>query len=166
MDLDERSTRCHSSSTLDRLVHRALLRRIGFYSLACLLYFMMTLVITEFFSSTDESIAATTRRCLEEAIFWAPGIVLLIPIFVYDLLQLTHQFVSPFLQLRRQLQRLAEGAPVDELSLLDTDDWRGVSDSFNQIRRELVSLRQQSASHTRSTGPVELLREAICGKHS
>jgi hypothetical protein len=166
MDMGDRSFRCDSASTLDRRVHRELLRRIGFYSLACLLYFMMTLVITEFLSSADESIATTTRRCLEEAIFWAPGIVLLIPIIVYDLLQFSHQFVSPLLQLRRQLQRLAAGAPVDELMFLDTDDWCGVSESFNQIRHELLSLRQQSASQTCTLSPAEILREAISGKLS
>lgn len=136
---------------IDQSVQGSLLRRIGFYSLACGLYFLMTLVITETLSNPRESIAETTRRCLEEAIFWAPGLMLLAPIILYDLIRVTNRLAGPIFRLRRELGRLAEGRPSQPLVLREDDYWSEVAESFNQLRREVLRLRRSPLERPPST---------------
>ena len=133
----------------------SLLRRIGFYSLACGLYFLMTLVITESLTNPRESIAETTRRCLDEAVFWAPGMVLLAPIIVYDLLRVTNRLAGPVFRLRRELGRLADGLPSEPVVLREDDYWSDVAESFNQLRREVLRLRCTPPASARSREPNE-----------
>jgi hypothetical protein len=136
---------------IDQTVQGSLLRRIGFYSLACGLYFLMTLVITESLSNPRESIAETTRRCLDEAIFWAPGMMLLAPIILYDLLRVTNRLAGPIFRLRRELGRLADGLPSEPLGLREDDYWSEVAESFNQLRAEVLRLRCSPTAPTRNT---------------
>jgi len=130
----------------EQSVQGSLLRRIALYSLACSLYFMMTLVITESLSNPNEAIAETTRRCLEEALFWAPGVMLLTPIIIYDLLKVTNRLAGPVFRLRHEMQQLASGSNLEPMKSRDEDDWLELAESFNQIRDELLRLRELQAS--------------------
>ena len=150
---------------MDQSVQGSLLRRIGFYSLACGLYFLMTLVITESLSNPRESIAETTRRCLDEAVFWAPGMVLLAPIIVYDPIRVTNRLAGPIFRLRRELGRLADGLPSEPLVLREDDDWAEVAESFNQLRREVLQLRCTRPASPRSMDQDES-KQPLASSHS
>ena len=146
MDSREQSVPLRRQTLMDRSVQGSLLRRIAFYSLACSLYFMMTLVITESLSNPKEALAETTRRCLEEALFWAPGVMLLTPIIIYDLLRVANRWAGPVFRLRREMQQLAGGNALEPVAFRDGDDWQDVTESFNQIRDELRQLRKLQAA--------------------
>ena len=145
MDSREPSVPLGRHPWIDRSVQGSLLRRIAFYSLACSLYFMMTLVITESLSNPQEAIAETTRRCLEEALFWAPGVMLLTPIILYDLLRVTNRLAGPVFRLRREMEELASGSTQGPMEFREGDYWLDVAESFNQIRDELLRLRKLQA---------------------
>lgn len=159
MDSRSQSAFLRQHLLVDSSVQGPLLRRIAFYSLACGLYFMMALVITESLSNPHEAVSETTRRCLDEAAFWAPGFMLLTPIIIYDLLGISNRFAGPIFRLRHQMRDLAKGKPTAPLTFREGDYWQEVADSFNQIRRELLELRELQSqllgdARIRESGPV------------
>ena len=145
METDWQPATRRKSFLIDPAVQGSLLRRLAFYCLACSLYCLLTLIIAETLSNPGEPITETTRRCLEEAAFWAPGMALLVPIIAYDLMRVTDRFVGPIFRLRRQLRRLAEGCEVQPLEFREGDYWQDLVLSFNSLQSELARLREVRA---------------------
>lgn len=57
--------------------------------------------------------------------------LLLIPVFVNDVINLSHRFVGPVLRVRGDLRRLAEGQSVPPIKLRKNDFWHGLAADFN-----------------------------------
>ena len=127
---------------IDSNVQGSILFRTGLYSAACAVYFIVILVFTESMSSPDRDFADSIWHCLDEAIYWAPGLVLLTPLVAYDMLKLTNRFAGPIFRLRREMQRLASGQSDRPLNFRDGDYWTEMADQFNTIRGELIELRE------------------------
>jgi hypothetical protein len=130
---------------IDHGVQGSLLRRIALYCVACTIYFAVILVFTETMSDPYEPVSDAISRCLDEALYWAPGLMLLMPVVAYDLLRVTNRFAGPVFRLRREMQRLVDGESVHPLSFRSDDYWIEMADIFNQIRDELLELRQAQA---------------------
>jgi hypothetical protein len=139
---------------IDENVQGSLLRRTALYSGACAVYFIVILVFTESMSNPDEPISAGLYRCLDEAIYWAPGLVLLAPVIAYDMLRLSNRFVGPFFRLRREMTRLIDRESIEPLSFRDGDYWIEVADIFNEIRDELIKLREENERLTRENARI------------
>ena len=134
---------------IDNHVQGSLLRRVAFYSFGCAIYFVVILVLTESMSDPDEKLAESIFRCMDEAIYWAPGLMLLTPVVAYDMLKVTNRFAGPMFRLKREMQRLIDGESVHPLNFRDGDFWTEMADSFNEIRAELHELREEKASWAR-----------------
>ena len=132
---------------IDHSVQLTVLRRAAFYTLACSLYFIMTLVITESLSNPQEAISETTRRCLDEAFFWAPGIVLLAPFMIYDLLRVTHRLAVPIKLLHQEMKDLVDDDPSKPVGVADGHANQDITECFQIIRAELLELREFRANH-------------------
>lgn len=128
---------------VDHHVQGALLKRTGLYSVSCAVYFAVILVFTESMSRPDELFSEAIFRCLDEAIYWAPGLILLTPLVAYDMLKLTNRFAGPVFRLRREMKRLINGESIQPLSFRDGDHWPEMAELFNQLRQELIELRQK-----------------------
>ncbi len=137
---------------IDEHVQGSLLRRTALYSGACAVYFIVILVFTESMSNPDEPLSAGIWRCLDEAIYWAPGLMLLSPVIAYDMLKVTNRFAGPFFRLRREMTRLIAGESIEPLSFRDGDYWVEVADIFNELRDELMELREENARLVRQNG--------------
>lgn len=127
---------------IDRDVQGMLLRRTALYGIACALYFTVILLLTESMSDPDESIVSALLRCLDEAIYWVPGLAILAPVVAYDILVFSNRFTGPAFRLQREMQRLVKGESERPLSFRDDDYWVEMADTFNEIRDELMELRQ------------------------
>jgi hypothetical protein len=57
--------------------------------------------------------------------------IVLIPLFVYDTIRLTHRMVGPMVRVRRELQNLADGHRAKRLQFRPDDYWTEVADEFN-----------------------------------
>ena len=130
---------------IDKSVQGTLLRRTALYSCACAVYFIVILIFTESMSDPDQPFSEAVFRCFDEAIFWAPGLMLLTPVVAYDLLRVTNRFAGPVFRLRREMQRLVDHESIDPLNFRDGDYWLEMADIFNQIRDELLELREAQA---------------------
>ena len=140
------SAAVRSQLLIDKAVQTPILQRIIFYTLACAIYFIIIIFSVESSFHEDEPFFDTAMRCVDVALFWAPGLMLLFPVVIYDLLTLTNRFAGPMFRLRREMQRLARGESEYPLGFRDNDYWIDVADDFNLIRDELMDLRMQVAS--------------------
>lgn len=127
---------------IDSNVQGSILCRTALYSAACAIYFIVILVFAESMSSPDRSFGDSLMHCFEEAIYWAPGLLLLMPLVAYDMLKLTNRFAGPIFRMRREMQRLAVGESERRLSFREGDYWIEMADEFNTLRDELMQLRE------------------------
>ena len=145
---------------IDDHVQGSLLRRTALYGCACAVYFIVILVFTESMSDPGEPLIEAVLRCLDEAIYWAPGLMLLTPVVAYDLLKITNRFAGPIYRLRHEMQRLLDGESDAPLGFRDGDYWGEMADIFNEIRDELLELRQEKAEWVRSgSGADEIVSQ-------
>lgn len=143
MQINKDSALLRQQLLIDEHVQGSLLRRTAFYSGACAIYFIVILVFTEAMADPDEPFTEGLFRCLDEAIYWAPGLMLLAPVIAYDMLKLTNRFAGPLFRLRREMTRLIDHESTEPLSFRDGDYWIEVADLFNEIRDELMTLRDE-----------------------
>ncbi|MFK8112504.1 MAG: hypothetical protein AB8B91_09885 [Rubripirellula sp.] len=127
---------------IDKDVQGAVLQRTVLYSVCCVVYFMVIMFFTSSADNPDAKLYETILLCLDEAVYWAPGLIILTPVIAYDLLTLTNRFAGPVFRLRREMERLAKGEPAYALSFRDGDYWMELADLFNQVRDELLELRE------------------------
>lgn len=130
---------------VDRDVQGAVLRRTVLYSTCCVVYFMVIMFFSTSAESTTGRWQETLLLCLDEVVYWAPGLMLLAPVIAYDLLTLTNRFAGPVFRLRREMQRLANGEEAYPLGFRDGDYWVEMADLFNQVREEMLELREYKA---------------------
>jgi hypothetical protein len=57
--------------------------------------------------------------------------LLLLPYAIWDAVKTSHRFVGPIYRLRRTLNQLASGEPVETLKFRDKDQWRHLAEEFN-----------------------------------
>lgn len=144
MQFNKDSVLLRQQLLIDEHVQGSLLRRTALYSCACAVYLIVILVFTESMSHPEEPLLASLIRCLDEAIYWAPGLMLLAPVIAYDMLRVTNRFAGPFFRLKREMRRLIDGESKVPLSFRDGDYWFDAADIFNQIRDEMLSLREEN----------------------
>ena len=130
---------------VDHPVQTEILKRLAFYGAAAFTYFLVILVISQAMANEGVTMGQCLLHCLDEMVFWAPGLMIMGPIAVYDLLRLTNRFAGPMFSLRREMGRLIEGQSERPLNFRDHDHWNEMSDLYNQIRQEMLLLRDENA---------------------
>lgn len=126
---------------IDSGVQGALVRRTGLYAAATGMYLLIIFILSDALSHPREPLSESLFRSLDEAVFWAPGLMLLAPLFAYDLIHISNRFVGPMFRLRRELRKLSNGEIVSPMYSRQGDFWADASESFNRLREELVELR-------------------------
>jgi hypothetical protein len=134
---------------VDHQVQIPILQRMGFYMLACAVYFMVVLFWAESTRHGHESFSRTLTLCFDVMICWAPGAMLLAPIIAYDVLIFTNKFAGPMFRLRREMQSLVDGQSTNPVHLRNEDCWPEMIVLFNEIQAELIELRAATAPKTK-----------------
>ena len=127
---------------IDRAVQQPVLQRTALYSASAALYFVVIMFFGAAEQAPDQVWHETLLQCLDEAVYWAPGIMLLAPVIVYDVLTLTNRFAGPVFRLRREMQRMVKHEECNAINFRDGDYWMEMADLFNQIREEMLELRE------------------------
>lgn len=60
-------------------------------------------------------------------------ILILMPLFVYDSVRLSHRFAGPIVRVRRVMQAIAKGQAAERLKFRDKDFWSGLAEDFNTL---------------------------------
>jgi len=128
---------------VDQVVQGALLARIVLYGVCGLLYFSLIRLLDVAMTYPAESYWQIADRFFAEAIYWAPGMCVLLPVFAYELMWMSNRFVGPVVRLRGEMRRLIRGNDVGVIEFRVDDYWSELADDFNQLREEVVKLREQ-----------------------
>ncbi|TWU26518.1 hypothetical protein Pla52o_03710 [Novipirellula galeiformis] len=143
----------------DGHVQGAILRRVGLYAFAAILYYCVVFCFTVFGSHPEGTVTDQILLCLDDAISWIPGLLVILPIAAYDLLATTNRFAGPICRLRGELQRLIEGQSPQPLNFRENDHWTDIAELFNQVREELLELRAQSSPDVEPRSPKSAPKE-------
>jgi hypothetical protein len=96
----------------------------------------------------------SVNACLSELwVQFGPAAVaslLLLPLVVYDLLQVTNRFAGPIFRLRRSMRDLAQGMPVAPVRFRDGDFWQDFASDFNLVAEKA----QNSAAESSNSDPT------------
>ena len=128
---------------MDRAVQGGLIARAILYAAAATVYFLTIEFFDRLAPGGEQSIAQWSLAVTDKAVFWVPGLLVLGPLMVHDLLSLSSRFIGPVYAMRRQLRELAEGQDGCPIAFRHGDHWTGMADEFNAVRAELIELRQK-----------------------
>lgn len=136
---------------VDTEVQARLLWRISLYAVAAAVYFTVIVAIEQGLLYPDRRWVDVAVATIDDAIFWIPGLFLLGPIMLYDLLKITNRFAGPMYSLSREMRRLVNGEPTRELNFRDGDHWHEMADTFNDLRAEMHRLRNRNSTTQTAT---------------
>ena len=118
---------------VDKEVQSALARRIAFHWMVfvfvtfVLIGFLQTCVETPTLLPSEIFKTFIANNAMSLLIAFA-----LLPVFVYDLIQVSNRFAGPMMRLRTALSDLAAGKPVKPLNFREGDFWGEVAENFNK----------------------------------
>lgn len=64
----------------------------------------------------------------------------MMPIFVRDMLKISHRFVGPIVRIRNGLKQLADGDRMQEIELRTNDHWKDLAEVVNRIAARIRKL--------------------------
>jgi hypothetical protein len=127
---------------VDPKVQGALILRVVLYWVVCLV--TMTLMLLCWRIVTGPARAFYLH--FDDMWFhFGPALIasfLLLPLVVYDVVQMSNRFCGPLFRLRRSLRALARGEHVDPISFRDGDFWSEFAQEFNTLLARVDSLRK------------------------
>lgn len=129
---------------IDEQVQGAILFRFALYSAATAIYFAAFQLFSSAMVDSDLGLRQHLICFMDEAVYWGPGLILLLPLIAQDLLRLSHRFVSPIRRLEGEMKRLAEGTSATPVELKEEDFWADAVKSFNALREEVNRLRAEN----------------------
>jgi hypothetical protein len=131
---------------VDYKVQGSLVNRVVLYWIMCL--FTLTVMILCWRILTGPTRMFYTH--LDDMWFhFGPALIgsfLLLPLVVYDIVQLSNRFVGPLLRLRRSLRTLAHGEEVAPLKFRDNDFWQEFAAEFNAVAERMHKLNQTATT--------------------
>ena len=68
---------------------------------------------------------------------------MLIPVYVWDIVKLSHRFAGPMLRLRGILNELADGGRATQLKFRPGDFWQDTATDFNRFYKEHIDLKNR-----------------------
>lgn len=121
--------------------------RCSIYGLACVLYFSLMMLCSQWMQSPEAPLGSTLLRFLEDATYWLPGIFLLAPLAIHDLLKTSGRIVGPIVRLKSEMRLLIDHKSERPVEFRDDDAWHDVATLYNQLRGEVLMLRREVSEY-------------------
>ena len=83
-------------------------------------------------------------QCVDETVYWVPGLLVIIPLVTVNLLRFTRRYALSIDRLSKQMQLLSDGKSESPLEFDANDVWGHLATQFNELREEILELRQAS----------------------
>ena len=147
----------------DKVVQGALLWRLAFYGACGLFYFSVIEFLDVALANPAQSRWEIAMGFLERSIYWAPGIVVLMPIFAYDLLRFSNRFTGPVTRIRKEIRDLTTGAQLEPIEFRGNDFLRELADEYNALREEMIKLREQAAAAPETEPNAKMRKGSLFG---
>ncbi len=79
----------------------------------------------------------------------ALSLVLLLPMFVFDAVRLSHRFTGPMFRIRKAMKAAAKGEKVTPIQLRETDYWQDLADDLNSLLESFDAIKPAAADTER-----------------
>lgn len=139
---------CGASSEIPLVVDRsfqfAILRRVGMYGVIGASYVGAITLATDCMTDPLANWKSVLTQCVDETVYWVPGLLILVPLVTFNLLRLTRRFALPIDRLSTEMQLLSDGKSESPLELNPNEPWAQLATQFNELRDEILELRQAS----------------------
>jgi hypothetical protein len=124
---------------IDREVQGALMLRVGFYWLCCLLSIVLMVLCWNVVTGPPRRFVDLFAEIQER---YAPALVaslILLPMVMIDVVRLSHRFVGPVVRLRGGLRELATQGQAKPIAFRDGDYWQELAADFNRVAERAES---------------------------
>jgi hypothetical protein len=118
---------------VDFRVQGALIVRVVLYWLMCLATMALFLLGWRMLRGPVRSVHLHLNELWAQYGPLAAASLLLLPIVILDLLQISNRFAGPMVRLRRSMHDLALGKPVKAIHFRQGDFWSEIAEDFNKI---------------------------------
>lgn len=115
--------------------------RVVIYWSATMLYFGLTLAVSQYCENPEWSFSEHFSVWLSTVAPWLPSAALILPLVIYDVLRLSHQFVGPVVRLRNQLTKIVKNANCTPFLLRADDYWHDLIEPMNDMQNYVLSLQ-------------------------
>ncbi len=122
----------------------AMLRRVGMYGVIGAFYVGAISLATDSMTDPLSNWRSVLTQCVDETVYWVPGLLVIIPLVSVNLLRLTRRYALQVDRLSKEMQLLSDGKSESPLEFDSNDAWGHLAYQFNELREEVLELRQTS----------------------
>ncbi len=139
---------------VDRSVQGVLVGRVLLYWMCAMLYVGIGSACFQYNQNPDWTLAKHAAVLFGQMWPWLPTVFLILPLAIYDVVQLSNRFVGPIYRLRKHFAALRQDIACAPLNFREEDYWRDLAAPINDMQAEILRLRsgvielQQVASNT------------------
>ena len=130
--------------------------RCSIYGLACVLYFSLMMLCSQWMQTPEAPVGSILLRSLEDATYWLPGVFLLAPLAIHDLLKTSGRIVGPIVRLKNEMRLLIDHRSERPVEFRDDDAWHEVATLYNQLRGEVLMLRREVSEYEAMLGKAAI----------
>jgi hypothetical protein len=127
---------------VDRPVQTALLVRATLYWIVSLATQLLLVFFFAVVTSSSDAFQSHKPQLWAYLQLSVLSSLLLLPVFLRDILRLSHRWVGPIYRLRSSLQALSRGETVQPIRFRKSDFWQELAGDFNVVATELVRRRE------------------------
>ena len=129
---------------VDRSFQLAILSRVGMYGVIGAFYVGAISLATDSMIDPLADWPSILTQCVDETVYWVPGLLVIIPVFTVNLLRLTRRYALSIDRLSKEMQLLSDGQSESPVEFDSNDPWAHMATQFNELREEILELRQAS----------------------
>lgn len=115
--------------------------RVLIYWVAALLYCCLAAAVSQYRQNPEWTFSQHASVWLSTIWPWLPSVALILPLVIYDVLRLSHQFVGPVVRMRNQVQKLVKNANCTPFLLRTDDYWQDLVEPMNDMQNYILSLQ-------------------------
>lgn len=133
------------------LVRQSLLHWVYHILLTILLLALLQVLLGGVFTTWSEHWETIWPLALSVLV----SMLVLLPKFIYDTLELSNRFAGPMMRLRHVLRGLAEGQPFRPIRFRGSDFWKDLATDFNAAVAKLNPRETEPSGADPKSTPVE-----------
>lgn len=140
---------------VDPKVQGALILRVALYWVVCLVTITLMLLCWQIVTGPARMFSVHFQ---DISLQFGPALVaslVLLPLVMYDVVQMSNRFCGPLIRLRRCMRALARGEDVKPISFRDDDFWREFAQEFNALAVRMQTIRGKASPPTEEDAPAE-----------
>jgi len=139
---------------VDPKVQGALILRVVLYWIVCVVTITLMLLCWRIITGPARPFYLHFK---DMWFFYGPALIasfLLLPLVIYDIVQMSNRFCSPLFRLRRSIRGLARGEYVAPISFREGDFWKEFAQEFNALLARIQPERPVAESPSREDEPA------------